>query len=326
MLCTVPFCHLRRGRSRNDRLKKRTWIVENAKQFVRMSAAAASFLAGCAAGGFAAAAAVSHRDVRQTGGAGADTVRTESAAPVVVDEAEIENLRKRVRDLERECCELIRRRAEREAAAKRIARLGENDRMIRDEEEVAKRLDTLSETLAKSSAAKLDILDEIDISMMSNEQIDVHNHLKELLDAYNMKAPDLYSRSSGLSEAERKALAEEVHLLAAGIKSAGIIERSNLIELTARALGCDGEEASELADLLYSIRESTDASQYLWTGNGAVLSVRRDGSAEVSGCAANASSFKGDTLIEPQPREEAAAPTAAAEETDGQDEDEEEEL
>lgn len=112
--------------------------------------------------------------------------------------------------------------------------------------------------------AKLNFFDSIDTSMMSTEAAKTHNELKELVARNHELEAELMQE--GLSDERRGEIFRELASTRGKMRHLNKVERDNLLGAVAKAVGLEGESASDLVSTVNQIVDSTDDS---FVGHGA---------------------------------------------------------
>jgi uncharacterized protein YneF (UPF0154 family) len=112
--------------------------------------------------------------------------------------------------------------------------------------------------------AKLNFFDSIDTSMMSTEAAKTHNELKELVARNHELEAELMQED--LSDERRGEIFRELASTRGKMRHLNKVERDNLLGAVAKAVGLEGESASDLVSTVNQIVDSTDDS---FVGHGA---------------------------------------------------------
>ena len=111
---------------------------------------------------------------------------------------------------------------------------------------------------AERQQRNLDFLSSVDTSHMSAAAKKTHVALQEAIALREQLEAKMHQED--LSDAERRALFEQMRESERELRSLRRAERDNLFEATANTLGFEGDDAKEIVDTLKEVIESTESS------------------------------------------------------------------
>ena len=111
---------------------------------------------------------------------------------------------------------------------------------------------------AERQQRNLDFLSSVDTSRMSASGKKTHAALQEAIALREQLEAKMHQED--LSEAERRAVFEQMRESEHELRSLRRAERDNLFEATANTLGFEGDDAKEIVDTLREVVESTESS------------------------------------------------------------------
>ena len=111
---------------------------------------------------------------------------------------------------------------------------------------------------AERQQRNLDFLSSVDTSRMSAAAKKTHVALQEAIALREQLEAKMHQED--LSDAERRALFEQMRESEHELRSLRRAERDNLFEATANTLGFEGDDAKEIVDTLKEVIESTESS------------------------------------------------------------------
>ena len=111
---------------------------------------------------------------------------------------------------------------------------------------------------AERQQRNLDFLSSVDTSRMSASAKKTHAALQEAIALREQLEAKMHQED--LSDAERRALFEQMRESEHELRSLRRAERDNLFEATANTLGFEGDDAKEIVDTLKEVIESTESS------------------------------------------------------------------
>ena len=111
---------------------------------------------------------------------------------------------------------------------------------------------------AERQQRNLDFLSSVDTSRMSASAKKTHAALQEAIALREQLEAKMHQED--LSDAERRALFEQMRESEHELRNLRRAERDNLFETTANTLGFEGDDAKEIVDTLKEVIESTESS------------------------------------------------------------------
>jgi len=111
---------------------------------------------------------------------------------------------------------------------------------------------------AERQQRNLDFLSSVDTSRMGASAKKTHAALQEAMALREQLEEKMHQED--LSDAERRSLFEQMRETEHELRSLRRAERDNLFEVTANALGFEGDDAKEIVDTLKTVVESTESS------------------------------------------------------------------
>ena len=111
---------------------------------------------------------------------------------------------------------------------------------------------------AERQQRNLDFLSSVDTSRMGASAKKTHAALQEAMALREQLEAKMHQEE--LSDAERRALFEQMRETEHELRSLRRAERDNLFEATANTLGFEGDDAKEIVDTLKEVIESTESS------------------------------------------------------------------
>jgi len=213
-------------------------------------------------------------------------VKASASKPAAADDAALNRLRMRIRDLERKNAELARARAEKPASDAVAAAaptnrpggfFGRNGRhgppsmaeMRAHIEELRKndpqRYAQITNHFAhmrarvfKRAQDRLDILASVNTSGMTAKQKETHDQYQELLARQQELRELMNPQNEDVTDAQRDAAFKEMREIDQKLRATAADERETLLSQAAESFGVTGDDAAEFAETMKAVFQATE--------------------------------------------------------------------
>lgn len=123
---------------------------------------------------------------------------------------------------------------------------------------ISERMENFRRMREERQKAKLDFLSSVDVSGMGEDAVKTHEELKDLIARRQKLEAELMSED--ISDERRREVMGELFSIGGKARELNRRERENLLGAVAKAVGLEGETATELVEAVKDIVESTEES------------------------------------------------------------------